>query len=254
MKGREIAWRWLQRMVETHFEGLPRRAFLNSLTQNLQEYPQLRGREQVVRDRIVELCEEGIQRHSSLAVDNRAQIHLQMACLVQAAYKTLLPWLGNDQQKVIQLIRKPVGESAAEPLGFAQRFVLFFHLNKFKFVSSSLKLMEADFGKGFTLSHHVSPGIHKARVSRCLYHSVFTAEELPELTPIFCALDRMWFDQLRPQKHGVEFLRPSTLAKGDAACEFIVKKAHLKEMRLNEDAKQNSSENGLSSILEKHPM
>jgi hypothetical protein len=42
------------------------------------EYPQLRGREQVVRDRIEELFEEGIQRHSSLAVDNRAQVHLQV--------------------------------------------------------------------------------------------------------------------------------------------------------------------------------
>jgi hypothetical protein len=85
-------------------------------------------------------------------------IGLQMACLVQASYKTLLPWLGNDQEKVIDLIRMPVGESAAEPLGFAQSFVLFLHLNKFGFVSNSLKHMEADFGKAFTFSHHVSPG------------------------------------------------------------------------------------------------
>ncbi|CAM6100088.1 unnamed protein product [Calypogeia fissa] len=230
MKGRELAWRWLQKIVEERFEGLPRRAFLNSLSQSLhREYPQLRGREQLVRERIEELCKEGIQRHSSLAVDSRAQIHLHMACLVQASYKTLLPWLGNDREKVIEMIRKPVGESAAGPLGFAQRFVLFFHLNKFNFVSNSLKLMEADFGKAFSLSHQVSPGIHKVRVSRCLYHSMFTAEDLPELTPVFCALDRLWFDQLRPQKHGVEFLRPSTLAGGNASCEFIVKEAHLKD-------------------------
>lgn len=83
---------------------------------------------------------------------------LQMACLVQAAYKTLLPWLGNDGDKVIEMIRKPVGESAAGPVGYAQRFVLFLHLNKFKFVSNSLRLMEADFGRAFALSHHVSPG------------------------------------------------------------------------------------------------
>lgn len=32
------------------------------------------------------------------------------------------------------------------------------------------------------------------------------------------------FDQLQPQKHGVEFRRPTTLARGDPLCDFILQK------------------------------
>lgn len=55
------------------------------------------------------------------------------------------------------------------------------------------------------------------------------------------------FDQLRAQKHGVEFLRPSTLANGDAECEFIVKQTCRKE-----NPQKRKSEDGLSTVLDKH--
>lgn len=32
------------------------------------------------------------------------------------------------------------------------------------------------------------------------------------------------FDQLQPKKHGVEFRRPTTLARGDPLCDFILQK------------------------------
>lgn len=188
------------------------------------EYPQLNGRESVVVHRIEELYQSGMERHAALAVDDRASTHLQIACLVQGTYQTLLPWFKNDHEKVMEIIRKPVGESSAAAVGVAQRIALLLSFDKFRLVSKGLKHMEADFGKAFVVEHYEKPDFHRARVRRCLYHSVFTAEGNPQLTPIFCALDSMWFDQLKPQKHGVEFRRPTTLAGGNAACDFVLRK------------------------------
>lgn len=58
--------------------GLPRKAFINSLSNCLREYPQLNGRESVVVHRIEELYQSGMERHAALAVDDRASTHLQL--------------------------------------------------------------------------------------------------------------------------------------------------------------------------------
>ncbi|XP_024371208.1 uncharacterized protein [Physcomitrium patens] len=224
MRWRERVWRWVTRSAEVYMAGLPRKAFINSLSNCLREYPQLNGRESVVVHRIEELYQSGMERHAALAVDDRASTHLQIACLVQGTYQTLLPWFKNDHEKVMEIIRKPVGESSAAAVGVAQRIALLLSFDKFRLVSKGLKHMEADFGKAFVVEHYEKPDFHRARVRRCLYHSVFTAEGNPQLTPIFCALDSMWFDQLKPQKHGVEFRRPTTLAGGNAACDFVLRK------------------------------
>jgi hypothetical protein len=82
---------------------------------------------------------------------------LKIACLVQGTYRTLLPWFKNDQEKVIEIIRNPVGESSAAAVGVAQRIALLLSFDKFRLVSRGLKHMEADFGKAFVVEHHERP-------------------------------------------------------------------------------------------------
>eukprot|EP00250_Pteridium_aquilinum_P008732 c18168_g1_i2 orf=336-659(+) len=95
-------------------------------------------------------------------------------------------------------------------------------------MSRSLKYMDSDFGKAFSIDHHITPSYHRASVKQCLYNSVFTADGVPELIPIFCALDRMWFDQVHPARHSLHFARPSTLANGATSCEFIIQRCGKK--------------------------
>lgn len=80
-----------------------------------------------------------------------------MACLVEGSYKTLLPWFRNDQDKVIELIRKPLGESAAGLVGIFQKIALFLSFDKFSLMSRSLNYMDSDFGKSFSIKHHIMP-------------------------------------------------------------------------------------------------
>lgn len=221
-------WSWLQSAVAKRAEGLQYRAYMDSLLRNLREHPQVIGQESLIQRRIHELYKEAIKRHEKLIADRRAQTHLQVACLVEGSYKTLLPWFCNDQDKVIELIRKPLGESAAGLVGISQKIALFFSFDKFSLMSRSLKYMESDFGKSFSIAHHIMPDYHRASVKRCLYNSVFTEDGVPELIPIFCALDRMWFDQVHPVGHGIGFSRPSTLADGGTSCEFIIKRSSIK--------------------------
>lgn len=82
----------------------------------------------------------------------------KIACLVQGAYQTLLPWFKNDQEKVIEIIKKPVGETTAAAIGLAQRIALVLSYDKFRLVSKGLKYMEADFGTAFVIEHRIEPG------------------------------------------------------------------------------------------------
>lgn len=82
----------------------------------------------------------------------------KVACLVQGTYQTLLPWFKNDYEKVIEIVRKPVGASTAGAVGLAQRIALYLSYDKFRLVSKGLKHMEADFGKSFLVEHHEEPG------------------------------------------------------------------------------------------------
>ncbi|MCO5604654.1 hypothetical protein L7F22_058824 [Adiantum nelumboides] len=221
-------WKWVQNAVAKRTETLQYRTYLDSLLANLRDHSHVSGHEPLIQSRIHELFNEAMQKHAHLIVDTRARAHLQVACLVEGSYKTLLPWFRNDQEKVIELIRKPLGESAAGLLGVSQKIALFLTLDKFFLMSRSLTYMDADFGKAFSIDHHIRQSYHRASVKRCLYNSVFTADGVPELIPIFCALDRMWFDQVHPQRHGVHFARPSTLADGATSCEFVVKRSDSK--------------------------
>ena len=82
----------------------------------------------------------------------------KVACLVQGTYQTLLPWFKNDSEKVIEIVRKPVGASTAGAVGLAQRIALYLSYDKFRLVSKGLKHMEADFGKSFLIKHYEEPG------------------------------------------------------------------------------------------------
>ncbi|KAH7422831.1 hypothetical protein KP509_12G027700 [Ceratopteris richardii] len=222
-------WKRMLGAVAKRTEALQYRTYIDSLLKNLGEHHQVIGHESAIKNRIHEVFEESMKKHQDLIADSRARAHLQVACLVEGSYKALLPWFRNDQDKVIELIRKPLGESAAGLLGVSQKIALFLSFNKFSFMSRSLKYMDADFGKSFSVEHHIMPSSHRASVKRCIYNSVFKADGVPELTPIFCALDRMWFDQVHPKKHGVTFSRSSTLAQGATSCDFVVSKADVRD-------------------------
>lgn len=63
-------------------------------------------------------------------------------------------------------------------------------------------------------------------VDKCYYNDIFRTEGLPELTKVFCALDRAIYSPITAKSHGISFNLEKTLAddEGDdgsnKACEF----------------------------------
>jgi hypothetical protein len=49
---------------------------------------------------------------------------------------------------------------------------------------------------------------------------VVGAPRLLTMTPLFCALDKVWAEALEQPQYGVRFERPTTLARGDDVCRF----------------------------------
>ena len=65
-------------------------------------------------------------------------------------------------------------------------------------------------------------GTEKVRftVSMCRFVRLCKLAGVPELTPVFCAVDASYFSEVEPS---VELSRPTTLAQGDTCCDFTLR-------------------------------
>lgn len=61
-------------------------------------------------------------------------------------------------------------------------------------------------------------------VSKCLFKNFFQKNNTPELTPLFCAMDSIWSQELNTGKYNVRFDRPSIMSLGDDKCRFRFRK------------------------------
>lgn len=92
---------------------------------------------------------------------------------------------------------------------------------------------EERFGRGFTFVADLRDDRRSfTTITTCLFNDFFRANGVPELTPICCALDLVWADELALPRYGVRFERPTTLAAGDDACRFRFHRASA-AMQLN---------------------
>jgi len=77
------------------------------------------------------------------------------------------------------------------------------------------------FGSGFIYVQAVQTAERSdTHICKCLFNDFFRAHGAAELTPVFCALDSIWADELHKPRYGVRFERPTTLAAGGDACRF----------------------------------
>jgi len=88
------------------------------------------------------------------------------------------------------------------------------------------------FGSGFIYVQAVQERDRSdTHIRKCLFNDFFGAHGAPELTPVFCALDSIWVDELHRPRYGVRFERPTTLAAGGDACRFQFSRAARPEAK-----------------------
>ena len=165
------------------------------------------------------------EENARLAEDPAAGRWIQLSSMLLATYRSLRSSLG-DEKRALTILR----EALTRPLqGQITSYIQArFGISQdapqeaFHHVSENFKSRgELSFGRSF----RYVDAIHDDRrafvnIERCLFNEFFRRNGAPEITPILCALDNVWADELSKPRYGVRFERPTTLAKGDDACRF----------------------------------
>jgi len=101
--------------------------------------------------------------------------------------------------------------------------------NKLQTLKRMAENIERDFGSSFDIVQESEVDsnnklvVHQMIVRRCLYRDFFVAEGYPQVTRLFCALDRSYFGEVNEKRHGVRFTLSQTLVDSDS-CIFRLEK------------------------------
>lgn len=215
---------WLDRHLpglRLWLEDKNRYWWIKGVVVRCREHHQLEGREQEVRQAIERAYQAALLRHQAAAVDERAETHVQVACLVLATHKALLPWL-RDEREVLKIIGEHMGGRTSALLRFLLAATKLLHRDGYAAMTSRLRGLRADLGRGFAAQLAVGEGEASLTITRCLYHDIFAAQGQPQLAACCCCTqDQVWFE---PRYRGVEAGRTSAISAGDPCCRFSVRR------------------------------
>ncbi len=173
------------------------------------------------RHALDEEAEQLRQSHQDLAIDPPAEVHLLMTSYVLAGYR-ILQAHGLSPEEAYALLQQAFA-------GMGRRWIRLFVWLQMRWARDPLETLRqtarrrawSNYGATFHFSETENAEGFTLLVHRCFYHDFFQRNGHPELTAIFCAWDRNWADAIRPERDGVRFERPTTLAEGQDACRFV---------------------------------
>jgi len=183
-----------------------------------------------VRARATMLAEHNEGR----AIDAPSRRWLLLSCIILAAYRELRP-LVDSTQVVASILRDAITVPFTEhlPAYIADRFGISQDAPEEAFtrIAQNFKARgEERFGKAYIYVQEVQDeGRSFINIQKCFFNDFFRANKIPELTPIFCAMDNLWAEELQKPCYGVHFECPTTLAQGGDMCRFHFTKRSAKE-------------------------
>jgi hypothetical protein len=204
-----------QSWVERSFH----KQYVNTLRKSLATLSlgQKEGVYQELERQAAQLAEE----NKSMIVDRAAKTHLGMTTLVLASYRVLLPYI-KDSESVINILEDVFAGVGQPWIKLYTRFILRFSRDPFRtMIEKSKKRIKNNYGKTFTFEYSGDEqNCFIITTIKCFYHDFFVSNDTPELTRVFCFGDRNWFEEIKPDKHGFHFERPTTLGYGGSECPF----------------------------------
>jgi hypothetical protein len=165
------------------------------------------------------------EENAQLAEDLAAVRWIGLSSVLLATYRFLRSSLGNEK-RILTILREALVAPLQEQITsyIEARFGICEEAPQeaFRRVSQNFKSRgEVSFGRSFRYLDDVRDDRRTfVNIERCLFEKFFRHNGAPEVTPILCALDNVWADELNKPRYGVRFERPTTLAKGDDVCRF----------------------------------
>ena len=159
------------------------------------------------------------------AADEVSHRNLLFTSLLLACYRELRDRMG-DGGKAVGLLRDSLAEF------FRPRIRAYLH-QRFevdpahpgqafqKVAANFIANGQSGFGAGFTYEQEVQSGRESfINITHCFFLNFFRANGAPELTPVLCAMDAVWADELNSGPYNVSFERPTLMSSGDDKCRF----------------------------------
>jgi len=161
-----------------------------------------------------------LKENMGLATDKPTEFNLMYTSLVLATYRVLKKYQFENWEEILRYI---LIERTKKKQQFFMKLYLLIDPHPFKrIVKISKEKQEKHYGN-VNFTHDIVRDDEQAyhlHVKKCFYFDFFRANDALEVMPMFCTLDDIWGDLLLPHKHGVRFLRPKLLSKGDSYCFF----------------------------------
>jgi len=162
-----------------------------------------------------------IKANLTAQTSRAARKHLQLACIMLAAYRTLDTKI-NDQELLLHMLGRALSEPNSWVIRHSTRALLFFTQDPMSALVNYTKTrIPSTFGEAFEFTNEgCDEQQYTMRISSCFYHRFFVKNNADVLTPLFCAWDMNWIEPISEEKHGVTFSRETTIASGGGSCPF----------------------------------
>lgn len=204
--------------VEQNF----RKQYLKALRDRLTRL--LPSQKNEVCHEIERLTGELSEKNKAMIVDKASRADLGMTTIVLASYRALLPYI-NENETVINLLQDAFTSIGQRWIKLYTRLILRFSRDPFHTMIGVSQKRAKKYSGTFTFEYDGDGKTwFTSTVKKCFYHDFFVANDAPELTCVFCAGDKNWFDEIDPAKHGFKFERPTTLGYGGSECPFQFKR------------------------------
>ncbi len=203
------------------------RVFFSVLWHELQNIDPLQRRK---LQRKIQKMAKTLRAENSVGDTQRNTLnHHRIACLVLSSYRVLIS-TNMDKGTVLPALETAIVKPGGWIVHYMTKIMLFFSSDPMTaLVKYTSKNIPRQYGNTFTFEEKGdASATYTMSATKCFFHTFFTANAAPELTPLFCAWDAQWIKAISPEAHGVKFSRPTTMANGGDTCPFIFSRVDKK--------------------------
>jgi hypothetical protein len=154
--------------------------------------------------------------------DHAGQDLLGISSAMLAAYRVLAPEIG-DEERTIELLRHVARGFGQRATRLGTRLIVRKREESLGTIEDYFRATVPVLGEAWDVEYERTQRSFEMRFTRCGFHDFMVRNGVGSLTTAFCAWDRVWMDDIDPERDGIRAERPTTLGSGGDACPFQFK-------------------------------